>query len=147
MTLADRIVAMNAGLIQQIGSPRDLYERPANLFVAGFIGSPAMNLLPATYRAQDGGAFLEIDGHRLPVPPRPDVPDATAVTAGIRPEDIVLDVTSAEEGVVDGRVELVEPMGLGTIVHVAALGSAIKAFTLDRAEHPVGSAIWIRPVS
>ncbi len=53
MTLADRIVAMNAGLVQQVGAPLDLYDRPANLFVAGFIGSPAMNMLSGTYRAAD----------------------------------------------------------------------------------------------
>ncbi len=52
MTLADRIVAMNGGVVQQVGSPLDLYDRPANLFVAGFIGSPAMNMLGGTYRAR-----------------------------------------------------------------------------------------------
>ena len=62
MTLADRIVAMDGGYIQQIGSPMDLYERPANRFVAGFIGSPAMNFFAGRYRAGDGAPRLELDG-------------------------------------------------------------------------------------
>ncbi|MGN6551527.1 MAG: ABC transporter ATP-binding protein [Pararhizobium sp.] len=144
MTLADRIVAMNAGAIQQIGSPRDLYERPANLFVAGFIGSPAMNLMPARYRQEGEAAFLTIDGERIAVSPRAGLAEGAEVTAGARPEDVAIDVEPGEGGVT-GRVELVEPMGLGTVVHVSALGTVLKAFTLDRAEHPVGSAIAIRP--
>src|SRR5204862_1485860 len=62
MTLADRIVAMNAGLVQQVGTPLDLYDRPANLFVAGFIGSPAMNMLSGKL---DGDQFVADDGTRI----------------------------------------------------------------------------------
>ena len=67
MTLAQRVIVMNKGVAEQIGTPSEVYQRPASLFVAGFIGSPAMNLLPGTLSA-DGGQLLLADGMVLPLP-------------------------------------------------------------------------------
>ncbi len=131
MTLADRIVAMHAGIVQQIGSPLDLYDRPANLFVAGFIGSPAMNMFPATVRQAGSGSMLSIGNVAIPLETRVPVSEGAAVTAGIRPEH--LEVGRQSGAGMSASVELVEPTGFGTIVHLKPFGEAIKAFTLDRA--------------
>jgi multiple sugar transport system ATP-binding protein len=141
MTLADRIVAMNAGIVQQVGSPLDLYDRPANLFVAGFIGSPAMNMFDAVYRA-DGPAIELADGTRLPLDRPRQVSDATPVTVGIRPEHIP--VSAAGQPGIGCGVELIEPTGFGTILHVRPFGVGLKAFTLDRDVAATGDAVTIR---
>ncbi|MCS4509408.1 sn-glycerol-3-phosphate ABC transporter ATP-binding protein UgpC [Xylophilus ampelinus] len=83
MTLASRIVIFDKGLIQQVGTPREVFDRPANLFVAGFIGMPTMNLLPATVRA-DGG--LQGEGFLLPSPGAPGPAAGAEVVAGVRPQ-------------------------------------------------------------
>src|SRR5690348_10035963 len=86
MTMADRIVVMNGGRVEQIGSPLELYDDPANLFVAQFIGSPAMNILSG--RA-DGGALLLAGGARLPLA-RPDVAPGRELLVGVRPEHLAV---------------------------------------------------------
>jgi multiple sugar transport system ATP-binding protein len=133
MTLADRIVAMNAGLVQQVGSPLDLYDRPANLFVAGFIGSPAMNMLGGTYRASDT-AFVAHDNTAIPLDRAYACEDGAPVTLGIRPEHVVV----GAGGTFPAPVDLVEPTGFGTILHLRALGTDLKAFTLERKTAQVG---------
>ena len=141
MTLADRIVAMNSGVVQQVGSPLDLYDRPANLFVAGFIGSPAMNMFDGTYRAS--GPVIEVEGgHRISLPSALQVADGTRITIGIRPEHIP--VGRAGESGIPAKVELVEPTGLGTILHVRPFGATVKAFTLSRDATAVGDTVTIR---
>src|SRR5258706_9912024 len=88
MTLADRIVAMNAGLVQQVGTPLDLYDRPANLFVAGFIGSPAMNVIEGHVQ-RDG--FVVDGGLTLPFANAPAAAHGMPAVYGIRPEHFTLD--------------------------------------------------------
>jgi len=108
MTLADRIVLLRDGRVQQIGAPLELYARPANVFVATFIGSPAMNLLPARV----DGQTLRGDGFDLDL----DHPVAAGeLTVGVRPEHVEL----AETGL-GAQVEVVEPMGAETYVHCRA---------------------------
>ncbi len=126
MTLADRIVAMHAGVIQQVGSPLDLYDQPANLFVAGFIGSPAMNTVRGKASA---GRLTFADGNALAVPLPAGVKDGAEIVLGVRPEHLKL----AEPGSgAAAKVDLVEPTGFGTILHMALFGTPMKAFTLDR---------------
>jgi multiple sugar transport system ATP-binding protein len=87
MTLADRIAVMRGGVIEQIGTPADLYERPANLYVAGFIGSPQMNFLTGTVvETADAGAALELDGEQLPLPAAGKRLAGQSITLGVRPE-------------------------------------------------------------
>ena len=105
MTMADRIVVMRDGLIEQIGTPLDLYDRPNNLFVAQFIGSPSMNVMPGQVRA---GA-IDALGQHWPVAQVLSVPDGTRVQYGIRPGDLVL----ADAGV-PAKVIVVEPTGAET---------------------------------
>ncbi len=110
MTLADRIVVMNAGRIEQVGKPLELYDRPANLFVAGFIGSPAMNFVPGTVsEGQHGRVLVTEEGTIFPLPDKRAEP-GQRVTLGIRPEHVEL----AEEGPVTLKVEVVEPTGAET---------------------------------
>jgi len=139
MTLADRIVAMNAGLVQQVGTPLDLYDRPANLFVAGFIGSPAMNMFQGNYHG-NGGASVVIagDGSEIPLGRAYAVEEGSRVTVGIRPEHVHLG--EAGRGIA-APVDLIEPTGFGTILHLRAFGSDLKAFTLDRTSARVGETV------
>jgi sn-glycerol 3-phosphate transport system ATP-binding protein len=111
MTLADRLIVLNGGVAEQIGAPIELYERPATQFVAGFIGSPAMNFLAATGK---GGAAIELDGG-IAIPVGQAVPAEAAVTLGIRPEHIV--TVPADEAQITAHVELVELLGADSIVH------------------------------
>jgi len=90
MTMADRIVVMHDGLVEQIGAPLELYDRPQNLFVAGFIGSPAMNLLNGTIRANGRLEFESEKGIRLPLATAPRNSDGQLVIYGIRPEHFLL---------------------------------------------------------
>jgi multiple sugar transport system ATP-binding protein len=124
MTLADRIVAMHGGVVQQVGSPLELYDRPANLFVAGFIGSPGMNFFEGVRQA--GGVRLA-DGMVLEMPVPAVVADGEAITVGIRPEHVELSAKG-----IRANVELIEPTGFGIILHLSLNGLAFKVFTSDR---------------
>jgi multiple sugar transport system ATP-binding protein len=109
MTLADRIVVMNAGRIEQVGTPVELYDHPANVFVAGFIGSPAMNFIVGQTRLQpDGGAWLvAADGAAFPLPADIRPSANQAITLGVRPEHLAV----AADSPVKLRVDIVEPTG------------------------------------
>jgi multiple sugar transport system ATP-binding protein len=117
MTLADRIVVIDRGDLMQAGTPLALYERPANRFVAEFIGSPKMNLLPVS--AGEGGRVLVGEGFRREVPPGFEVGPGAQVLAGARPGDTtILDV--GEDGAVcRGEVVMVEPLGAEAYLTVA----------------------------
>ena len=108
MTMADRIVVMHDGIVEQIGTPLELYDRPDNLFVAQFIGSPAMNVIEGVLRRNGEGCIIEAHGARWPAPAATAAADGQAVHYGIRPGDIVL----AEAGSgVSAKVIVVEPTG------------------------------------
>lgn len=110
MTLADRIVVMNAGRIEQVGRPLELYDRPANLFVAGFIGSPAMNFLEGTVAEEGKGLALATDGgSRFPLPAGCAEP-GRRISLGIRPEHVEL----VQDGPIVMHVDVVEPTGAET---------------------------------
>ncbi|MGQ3213057.1 MAG: ABC transporter ATP-binding protein [Shinella sp.] len=129
MTLADRIVAMHAGIVQQVGTPLDLYDQPANLFVAGFIGSPGMNFFEGRYVVSDGKAVLRLEnGVTLPVDQRAGIESGSVATLGIRPEHVVL----SDQGALEATVDLIEPTGFGIIMHVTIHDIPLKIFTLDR---------------
>jgi multiple sugar transport system ATP-binding protein len=129
MTMADRIVVLNGGRIEQIGTPEALYDRPANLFVAGFIGSPSMNMLPGTV-APDSGFVLE-QGLRLAGLLAPAAP-GQAVILGVRPEHVLFDVT-AGGGNGFARVLEVQPTGADTIVVCDLAGQPLVASQRDHA--------------
>ncbi|MEM6381852.1 MAG: sn-glycerol-3-phosphate ABC transporter ATP-binding protein UgpC [Pseudomonadota bacterium] len=111
MTLADKIVVLSAGQIEQVGSPRELYERPGNLFVAQFIGSPKMNVLPCT----TSGDSFTVSGHGSGLFPYGQG-GASAARVGIRPEHIT--ITPDSEGLVHGRIDVIEYLGADTYLYV-----------------------------
>ncbi|MEF2071122.1 ABC transporter ATP-binding protein [Consotaella aegiceratis] len=143
MTLADRIVAMEDGRIRQIGSPTELYEKPANRFVAGFIGSPAMNFCTAqvTNDADRLGLSLA-EGCVVDLPATARLPESAEVVVGIRPEHILLGEAAAESPHT-ATVDLVEPTGMGAIVHVQFGPVALKAYHLGRVHWVPGEVIPI----
>ena len=116
MTLGDRVVVMKDGWVQQVGEPLDLYNTPANRFVAGFIGSPAMNFIEATLGESNGAVVAEAPGLRLSLPgplaARARAKAARAITLGIRPEDVhVATDSDPAELCFDAIVEVVEQLG------------------------------------
>ncbi len=131
MTLADRLVVMNAGLAEQVGSPKQVYDRPVSRYVAGFIGSPAMNFLPATVVA--GGAALQLaEGQRLDLPAAlPATETGRRLTLGIRPEHLrLLDQGLSDKGSPGSlalTVEVAEELGADTLVHGVLGGAALVA--------------------
>ncbi|MFG6178303.1 sn-glycerol-3-phosphate import ATP-binding protein UgpC [Halomonas sp. THAF12] len=146
MTLADRLVVMNGGRIEQVGTPMHLYERPASRFVAGFIGSPAMNFLDARL---DGDGLTLPCGARLALPSEPErVADGEAVCLGVRPEHLaVVSEGGAGDGVLSVRVELVEPLGADTLVHARLDGQDDLVVARIDGIQPVaeGDSLILRP--
>lgn len=111
MTMADRIVVMHDGIIEQIGTPLELFDRPGNLFVAQFIGSPAMNVFKGTLRKADGRAWVEAQGHQWPIGTIAQAQDGQPVHYGVRPGDLSLSATG--QGI-PAKVIVVEPTGAET---------------------------------
>jgi multiple sugar transport system ATP-binding protein len=152
MTLGDRVVVMKDGWIQQVGEPLELYGKPANRFVAGFIGSPSMNVLEVTVAEGSGGLWADAPGMRVKVPPatagRLGAYKGQKVTLGIRPEDLhVAAGSDAADYSFDALVEVVEPLGseilldvkVGPNVIVARVEPTVRAKLHDKmrlALHP-----------
>jgi multiple sugar transport system ATP-binding protein len=134
MTMADTIVVMNAGRIEQIGAPLALYDRPINRFVAEFIGSPAMNLIAGV--ARNGG--VEAQGSLLPAEARAE--EGRSVVYGIRPEHLEL----AGEGF-PARVRVVEPTGAETLAYLSFGDREVVALFRDRQELRPGEDVQLRP--
>jgi multiple sugar transport system ATP-binding protein len=134
MTLADRIVVLGPNGVQQIGSPMQLYEKPANVFVAGFIGSPKMNLIPAT--AGEGGQAVLGADCRLPgvLAAAP----GQQLTVGIRPEHLVEDA----RGPLRGKVVLVERLGAESYVHLSVAGIDKPLMVAVKGEPPQADQAW-----
>ncbi len=135
MTMADRIVIMKDGRIQQVGTPAEVYHQPANAFVAQFIGAPSMNMLPATLN----GAGLElVAGWTIETPLRSDT--ARAVTVGVRPDDLRLDTG---QRLVSGKVAVREPLGPETLIYVETDGGEVIAKADGRTPPEVGQEITL----
>ena len=133
MTLADRVVVMNDGLIEQVGAPNDLYHAPKTKFVAGFIGSPAMNFVPCRLEEMAGGLHVRLnDEIAFPVPPgragryRPHL-HRTDLLFGLRPEHILERRSQLEPNLhaFDAVLEVTEPMGMETLVYFRVNGTEV----------------------
>ena len=126
MTMGDRVAVLKDGLLQQVDSPRELYENPTNAFVAGFIGSPAMNLFDA--RVVDG--TVDLDGIRVPVPSGA----RETVTIGVRPEHLRL-VADGGDGM-RGTVDLVEELGADSYLHCSTPDGHPLVYRAESVDHP-----------
>jgi len=135
MTMGDRIVVMNNGWIQQVGSPLELYNQPANLFVAGFIGSPAMNFLPATVSDENATVYIQTSGFKIGLP---DAMGAKAKASGVkdfifgvRPEDITKqgtgEATATMSEPVPAHVNVIETLGKETYLDITTGDENITA--------------------
>lgn len=128
MTMADRIVIMNGGQIEQVGTPLEVFDQPANLFVAGFIGSPAMNFLPARVKTTGGTASGVLkDGQALALPAQANLTDGQDITIGIRPHNLVLG-----EGGLRMTVQSLQQTGIETLILADLAGSEVLIQTTQR---------------
>jgi multiple sugar transport system ATP-binding protein len=139
MTLADRIAVMNAGRLQQLGSPDEVYGYPANLFVAEFIGSPPMNILPVE---RDGGALIVERAWRIPAPAL-DGGATGRLAVGLRPEAILLSLDPSE-GAYPAEVFISEPLGSEVIVNVKVGDALVKVRTAPDLRPRPGDMVYLR---
>jgi multiple sugar transport system ATP-binding protein len=135
MTMADKIVVLSAGNIEQVGAPLDLYNKPRNKFVAGFLGSPKMNFVEGTVKSLEGGATVNVSGGEFKL--RQALPDhkvGDKVLFGIRPEHIGM---TEESGVklADLRVDLVEQLGDMTMVYASTMRGQPLTIALEGQRH------------
>jgi sn-glycerol 3-phosphate transport system ATP-binding protein len=136
MTLAQRMIVMNAGRAEQIGTPMEVYQNPATLFVAGFIGSPAMNFMPA--KAEGGSRFSLLAGGTATAAIGGSEA-GRSVTIGVRPEHFRL--SDGGPATVSGAVEMVEELGADTLLHVGH-GNATIIARIPHGVHPeIGSTM------
>ena len=141
MTMGDQIVVMRDGRVEQTGSPLQLYDHPVNQFVAGFIGSPAMNFLPGTVRRENGAAYVELkDGTRLPSPASSAV-EGRSVVFGTRPEHLSL----SNNGGIPAEVVVMEPTGMDTVIACRHEGTEISAVFRERHDFAPGTSVHLVP--
>jgi multiple sugar transport system ATP-binding protein len=141
MTMADKIVVMRDGVVEQMGTPLELYDHPANQFVAGFIGSPSMNFLPGTIRRADGAAYVDFGaGTRVPAPPSA-AQDGQPVIFGTRPEHLSL----GSEGGIPSEVVVLEPTGMDTFIACRHGHLDIAAVVRERHQFPPGTPVNLVP--
>jgi multiple sugar transport system ATP-binding protein len=141
MTMADVIVIMRNGEIEQIGSPLDVYDYPDNLFVAGFIGSPAMNMAEGQIAIDGGGAqFVSKNGTRIGLSSAEGLADGQSVTLGIRPEYTSID----PDGMISSAIAVIEPTGPETHVYFPFEGKDFCAVTRERTRLQPGNPLKIR---
>ncbi len=140
MTMADKIVVMHDGLVEQIGAPLELYDRPANMFVAGFIGSPAMNFFKGKIGANGSAAFETAGGVKLPIAAKPSGSEGHPAIYGIRPEHFAL----ADDGA-QSEVIVVEPTGSEIQVAAKVGGQEVTAVFRERHNFKPGDKIRLKP--
>jgi multiple sugar transport system ATP-binding protein len=140
MTMADRIVVMRDGFVEQIGSPLDLYDRPANLFVAGFIGSPAMNLIRGQVSTSGPLELIADGGGRLPLPEAASLERGAQIIYGIRPEHLTIG-----QGPATAEVVLVEPTGAEIQITTKFGADHLVATVRERLDLRAGDQIVIAP--
>ena len=140
--MADVICIMKDGRIEQIGRPLDVYDRPANLFVAEFIGSPAMNMLRGEVAAENGRPVLRSGGLAVPLPDGARVTAGQSIGYGIRPEHLRV---SAEADALAARVSIVEPTGPEIHIYADVAGIEVCAVTADRVMPTPGAPIGLAP--
>jgi multiple sugar transport system ATP-binding protein len=138
MTMADKIVVMHDGIVEQVGAPLDLYDNPANLFVAGFIGSPAMNMIKGRLSPENGNAFVATDGTILPVVRPTAEAKGRDLVYGLRPEYITLDADG-----LPAEIVVIEPTGYETHMIVKLGGADVTCVFRERIDVRPGETIRV----
>jgi multiple sugar transport system ATP-binding protein len=148
MTMGDRVAVLKAGYLQQVDSPQRLYDRPDNVFVAAFIGSPSMNLYEATVEFDDAGGVVHLGAHDLRIGPevlseRPALRDHETVIVGIRPEDFE-DAAMVERDtsgrVLDSTIRLIEALGSELMVHFDLNAPTVDSGDPDAVDEAEGAS-------
>ena len=139
MTMADKIVVMREGIVEQIGTPLQLYDHPANTFVAGFIGSPAMNMVEGTWE----GGGVRIGAARVSVPRPMRAQDGQKVLLGTRPEHLLPDPA----GPLAAQVEVIEPTGADTMLMCTLGGQSLVVVVRDRVDLRPGDPLRLSPAA
>jgi multiple sugar transport system ATP-binding protein len=146
MTLADRIICLLDGHIAQVGTPHDLFDRPANVFVAEFIGSPTMNIVPVTAGASQGRPVLMLTGGgQIDLPEGVALPALTngSILAGIRPEHLSDTPSPGAAARIEGVIDMLEPLGSDILVTMQAGGTTITARCTDRGQFQPGRPLTL----
>jgi multiple sugar transport system ATP-binding protein len=142
MTMADRIVVMRDGIVEQVGDPLQLYDTPVNTFVAAFIGSPAMNLVPGIARVNGGTSGVEFEGGvRLPLPHHSTPTDGQPVLYGMRPEHCMV----SQNAGLPAEVVVVEPTGADTQLFCRFNGQELTSLVRDRVSCRPGDRVALMP--
>jgi multiple sugar transport system ATP-binding protein len=147
LTLGDRIAVMNRGVLQQVGTPQEIYDRPANAFVAGFIGTPPMNLLAGHLAARDGSVCFRRGSWELPISAPADYGIERyidrPITLGVRAEDIAIsDRNDQREGSV-ARVAVTEPLGDSTLVELEFVGDGSTESEVCFVQSKIGARVEV----
>ncbi len=143
ITMGDRITVLNEGRIQQTGTPREIYDRPANTFVAGFIGMPGMNLTTTLLAFVEEPGVIRMDGSRLIVPGIDHYDRWEAETiVGIRPEDFL--ITGKQDAMLTGRIDLIEYFGAETALTVVSEAGEFIVKTSDRRSFRLNDALYLK---
>jgi multiple sugar transport system ATP-binding protein len=140
MTMADRIVVMHDGVVEQVGSPLELYDRPRNVFVGSFLGSPAMNFISGRLAPEGAPAFVSQSGVILPLARAPNAASGEELVCGFRPEAVIPD----PESPIKLLVSLTEPTGAETHVFGRLGADEVIAVLRERLAYPEGSEIGVR---
>jgi sn-glycerol 3-phosphate transport system ATP-binding protein len=141
MTLADRMVIMNRGTIEQIGTPEEIYDHPASIYVAGFIGSPAMNFLSGKVQANAAAIRLGNDGRIAIATERARALDGKLVQIGLRPENLTMVVPGA--GAITGRFEFAEELGSGRLYHFQFEDHTMTVLSADKHSFDAGQPVGL----
>lgn len=148
MTMSDKIAIMNLGLLQQLDTANEIFNRPANLFVAGFIGSPPMNLIGCTLAEKNGSYSLDAGTFTLPIPGdigkiTEDGATGSELILGVNPEDISLGKIRTPETFVEAEVYVTEPLGSEVIVDLNVGDNMVKIKTTADSSVNIGEKVWI----
>jgi len=145
LAMADRIAVMNFGRLEQFGTSDDVYSRPKSLFVAGFIGSPAMNFIDCTFAEKDKQAFLDTGVFTLDVTDLRETiskSNGSEMILGFRPEDVIISKTKPDKNAYTAKIELVEPLGHRSIANLALDDSKLRVFVPSAFGASVGEKVW-----
>jgi len=143
MSISKRIAIMNQGVLQQVGSPEEVYDHPANAFVGGFIGSPAMNMWEGELIEENGKLKIETSFFKFPLPPNLKENASSKVTLGVRPEDVTI-VKGKEPDAIKAKVDIIEPMGRELFVTLTVEGATLEMITTPDRPLNIGDELKIK---
>jgi len=149
MAISDRIAILDKGVIMQIGTPREIYKNPKNVFVAGFIGDPPMNLLDCSIKYNQSKTILDFSQIELDISPirdivREKVNNGEVITFGIRPEDITIEYKGVSLNSIKGEVFVIERLGPETIIHVKIGNLILIVRDFSEPNINMGDTIWLK---